>query len=238
MYNTDMPSRAELPTSGQLLRSTALAAGVAAALLVTVVLPAEYNIDPTGAGRALGLTGMGEIKTQLAQEAEADRLRNQTAGQTSAVPAPLAAPLPQPTPERRSSLIGTIFAQLVIAPAAAQTPARAPSTPAASRSDETAVTLKPGEGAEVKMDMRKGAQATYAWTVEGGTVNHDTHGEPSGNPNGTKSYTRGRDVASDKGVLTAAFDGNHGWFWRNRGSKDVTVRLTTTGEYGTLKRAM
>jgi hypothetical protein len=37
-------------------------------------------------------------------------------------------------------------------------------------------------------------------------------------------------------VLTAAFEGNHGWFWRNRGSKSVTVRLTTSGEYGALKR--
>ena len=79
MYNTDMPSRAELPSSGQLLRSTLIAAGVAAALLVTVVLPAEYGIDPTGTGRLLGLAEMGGIKTQLHQEAEADRLRNQAA---------------------------------------------------------------------------------------------------------------------------------------------------------------
>jgi hypothetical protein len=55
MYNTDIPTRAELPTSAQLIRSTLIAAGIAAALLVTVVLPAEYGIDPTGAGRALGL---------------------------------------------------------------------------------------------------------------------------------------------------------------------------------------
>jgi hypothetical protein len=50
MYNTDMPSRAELPSSAQLIRSTIIAAGVAAALLVTVVLPAEYGIDPLGSG--------------------------------------------------------------------------------------------------------------------------------------------------------------------------------------------
>ena len=73
MYNTDLPSRAELPSTARLLRSTAIAACIAAALLVTVVLPAEYNIDPTGIGRVLGLTEMGEIKTQLAREAEADR---------------------------------------------------------------------------------------------------------------------------------------------------------------------
>jgi hypothetical protein len=88
MYNSDMPTRAELPASGQLVRSTLLAAGVAAALLVTVVLPAEYSIDPTGAGRLLGLTQMGEIKTQLHQEAEADRLRDQTTPSAPEAPAP------------------------------------------------------------------------------------------------------------------------------------------------------
>lgn len=35
---------------------------IAAALLVTVVMPAEYGIDWTGAGRLLGLTRMGEQK--------------------------------------------------------------------------------------------------------------------------------------------------------------------------------
>ena len=56
MYNTDLPNRAELPSSRQLLRSTAIALVAAGALLITTVLPAEYGIDPTGMGRALGLT--------------------------------------------------------------------------------------------------------------------------------------------------------------------------------------
>jgi hypothetical protein len=236
MYNSDMPTRAELPTSGQLLRSTLIAAGVAGALLVTVVLPAEYGIDPTGTGRALGLTQMGEIKTQLHKEAEADRLRDQAAGEK-----PAAAPAGEPTPDKRSSLFGTVFAQVVIGPAAAHEPTRAlgsTESPAAgaARSDETTVTLKPGEGIEIKLDMKKGAQATYAWTVQGGTVNHDTHGEPFDNPDAAHTYVKGRGVSGDKGVLTAAFDGNHGWFWRNRGSKAVTIKLTTNGEYGSLKR--
>ena len=46
-YNTDLPKRADLPTTGKLLRSTALAALIAGGLLVTTVLPAEYGIDPT-----------------------------------------------------------------------------------------------------------------------------------------------------------------------------------------------
>jgi hypothetical protein len=38
-----------------LLRATVVAAAAAAVVLVTVVLPAEYGIDPTGIGRATGL---------------------------------------------------------------------------------------------------------------------------------------------------------------------------------------
>jgi hypothetical protein len=51
MYNTDLPNRTELPSSKQLLRSTIIAIIIAAALLVTVVLPSEYGIDLTGIGR-------------------------------------------------------------------------------------------------------------------------------------------------------------------------------------------
>ncbi|WP_372609395.1 hypothetical protein [Halomonas sp.] len=79
MYNTDLPTRAELPSSGKLIRSTLLAAVMAPVLLATVVLPSEYAIDPTGAGRLLGLTEMGEIKLQLAEEAELDRVTTQAA---------------------------------------------------------------------------------------------------------------------------------------------------------------
>lgn len=71
---------------------------------------------------------------------------------------------------------------------------------------------------------------------EGGTVNHDTHGEPTDNPKATHSYKKGRGVAGDDGVLTAAFDGHHGWFWRNRGDVPVTITLTASGAYSDLKR--
>lgn len=72
MYNTDMPSRNELPGTAKLIRSTVIAIIVALVLLVTVVMPAEYALDPTGAGRLLGLTEMGEIKQQLEEEAVAE----------------------------------------------------------------------------------------------------------------------------------------------------------------------
>lgn len=49
-------------TAWKLLKSTMLALVIAEALLVTVILPAEYAIDPTDIGRLLGLTQMGESK--------------------------------------------------------------------------------------------------------------------------------------------------------------------------------
>jgi hypothetical protein len=214
MYNTDLPTRAELPSSKQLLRSTAIAAAAAVAILVTVVLPAEYGVDLTGIGRPLGLTEMGELKMQLAAEAEADR-------------APPAA-----TPGPRSSLPGAIFAGLFIRSAAAQTPTPA----AASRTDETTITLRPNQGLEVKLDMRRGAQASYSWTATG-PVNYDLHGEPP-NPgrNAAHSYRNGRGSSGEQGEFTAIFDGTHGWFWRNRSGRDVSVTLRTTGDYARIIR--
>ena len=40
-------------------------------------------------------------------------------------------------------------------------------------------------------------------------------------------YGKGRNKTGDAGTLQAAFDGKHGWFWRNRGNSDVSVRLNT-----------
>jgi hypothetical protein len=72
------------PDSKRLLRSTLIAAVVAGILLVTVVLPAEYGIDPTRIGRVLGLTQMGEIKVRLAREAAADQAADDAAEEEEA----------------------------------------------------------------------------------------------------------------------------------------------------------
>ena len=201
MYNSDLPTRAELPSSKQLLRSTIIALIVATVLLLTVVLPAEYGIDPTRIGRVLGLTKMGEIKTQLAEEAARERAPDQV--QTAAS---------QKT----------------------DTPTRPEKTVAGEKSDELTVTLKPGEGAEIKLAMAKGAKARYEWRSAGGRVNHDTHGDGPGGA--THSFSKGREVETDSGELVAPFDGNHGWFWRNRTDGEVTVTLRVSGEYSSVKR--
>ncbi|WP_454656787.1 transmembrane anchor protein [Bosea beijingensis] len=224
MYNTDIPTRAELPTSAQLLRSTAIAFVAAAGILVTIVLPAEYAIDPTGVGRMLKLTEMGEIKTQLAEEAERDRQKDSTSFMEQ--PA-------RPAQDQRSSLLGSALAALFVSPA--QASERLVVAQAAGRKDETVITLKPSEGVEYKLTMKAGAKVNFSWATDGGVVNYDMHGTPAGGGK-EKSYKQGRGAASDDGVLTAEGDGAHGWFWRNRGAKDVTITLKTNGAYAEIKR--
>ena len=70
MFQAPAPAQDELPAPRTLLRSTIIALFAAFVLLTTVVLPAEYGIDPTGVGQLLGLKRMGEIKVALALEAE------------------------------------------------------------------------------------------------------------------------------------------------------------------------
>lgn len=85
MYNANIPSSEELPSTSKLIKSTILAAIGAGVLLVTVVMPSEYGIDPTGVGKLLGLTEMGEIKTSLAEEAAADALAHAPKPQATSV---------------------------------------------------------------------------------------------------------------------------------------------------------
>ncbi|MBN9459746.1 MAG: hypothetical protein J0H00_00820 [Burkholderiales bacterium] len=102
--------------------------------------------------------------------------------------------------------------------------------------DETRFTLAPGQGIEIKLRMNEGTKAAFAWAVQGkGAVNYDTHGDGGGR---SISYQKGRGVPADEGELVAAFTGNHGWFWRNRGNTEVAVVLRTRGDYLELRRPL
>ena len=98
--------------------------------------------------------------------------------------------------------------------------------------DEVSYTLAPGEGIEVKLAMQEGQIARFEWTANGSVVNYDTHGDGGGQ---RVSYEQGRAVPEQAGELTAAFTGNHGWFWRNRTDDPVTITLRTAGDYAELK---
>ncbi|HCL67739.1 hypothetical protein G6N76_22990 [Rhizobium daejeonense] len=265
MYNTDFPSRADLPTLARLKRSTLIAAAAAGAILVTIVLPSEYAIDPTGVGRVLGLVEMGEIKTQLAAENAKDKAATTVAPLAGADGVALAASLVKM--EQRLASIEAMLANnnlAIVGPStdeiarlAQQTgsvsqesdttatladPNEAEALPAevetqtaalSEKNDEITITLDPGQGAEVKLVMDAGAKAAFEWAAENGVLNFDAHGDGGGQ---SVSYEKGRGVESDSGELEAAFKGNHGWFWRNRGNTPVTFTLRTRGAYAEMKR--
>ncbi|WP_461536864.1 transmembrane anchor protein [Spongorhabdus nitratireducens] len=211
MFNTDLPSRAELPSSRQLIVSTLGAIGVAAVILVTTILPAEYGIDPTGAGRVLGLTEMGEIKVSLEQEAAQEPV--EAVSVVAAQPAPVASKpeiKPEPKPEKQ------------------------PEPVIKGKQDQVSITLANGQAAELKLVMDKDAKVAYQWTTEGGNLNFDTHGDKKGVS--YFGYNKGKNVPGDNGELVAAFTGYHGWFWRNRSGGSVTLTLNVEGDYKDIKR--
>lgn len=201
MYNSDMPSRADLPAKRKLIRSSVIAVVSAAVLLVTVVLPAEYGVDPTRIGGMLGLTEMGQIKQQLADEAGLETVITEIVTPETTKP--------EPAKTQNSETIW---------------------------GDETTVTLKPGEAAEVKLTMIKGGTAQYEWETNQGHLNSDLHAD--GANKAFISYRKGRSETSDAGEFQAKFDGVHGWFWRNRSDDTVDVTLRVRGEYSEIKRVL
>lgn len=238
MFNSQRPRVEDLPTSQQLVKATLFAAATAGVILVTIVLPAEHGIDPTGVGRLLGLTEMGEIKAQLAEEATADARADLAepiqvpvpASEVAAVPPvqPVTAPKAEPVAPPADT------AQPTATPVAAAPPA---APVAGTRSDVTRITLAPDKAVEIKLVAKEGAVIEFSWSVEGGVVNYDTHGDPEGEPDAPyHGYGKGRSSAGERGQLTAAFDGKHGWYWRNRGEVPVTIVLTTSGAYTDIVR--
>lgn len=207
MYNSNIPSDRELPSTGKLVKSTVLAAIAAFILLVTVVMPAEYGIDPTGVGNTIGLKRMGEIKISLANEANAALTQDPGSIEQAGPAVKAGSEVSRPEP-----------AQSV----------------AALLNHEMRVTLAPDEGTEIKVAMKKGSKVQYRWWTDGGRANFDVHADSKELNIDYHNYSKGSEQEKD-GVIEAAFDGSHGWFWRNRTSQDLTITLQTNGEYTNIK---
>jgi hypothetical protein len=214
MFQSQTPKVDELPTSRQLLRSTLLAMAIAALLLVTVVLPAEYGVDPTGVGGALGLAEVGRIKQSLAAEIVAE----QAAVQEATTPAMKT--VSQATPEE---------------PLGRPAEGDASGSTSEIRADEIRLTLQPDEGAEVKVTLREGEAVEYEWSSNGGKLNFDTHADSKELAIKYHGYGKGSSEKAE-GELVAAFDGNHGWFWRNRTAEALELKVELEGPYTDIVR--
>ena len=204
MTETDPTSPAP-PSRKKLLVGTGAAVAIAAVGLVVFVLPAEYGIDPTGAGAALGLT-------QLSEGGKENIYLKRGQARTNVLfPLDAAA-----TPDE-----GTL--RKLLAEKGAAFPAEAK-----AQSDRFQIELLPYEGIELKYVLDQGAPMVFSWHATA-PVNVDMHSHPfDGGTEATESFVIA-DLPTQTAVYVAPFNGIHGWYWQNRTMQPVTLTLDATG---------
>jgi hypothetical protein len=191
------------PTAARLATSIALAAVAAAIVLVTIVLPAQYGIDPTHAGAALGLTALQGPTRKLQVE---DVIGGNDKYREIRLPA---AGEPTPLPN----------------PAVAQLHGAAPSTRTLT------VRLGVDQETEIKAVLDKAQVILYSWTAQGGEVYTDFHGHEPQSGEAFVRYEEQQSGHEGHGSLVAPFAGEHGWFWLNLANQPVTITLHISGYY-------
>lgn len=203
-----------LPTSRQLVKATALAVGIAGILLVTVILPAEFDLDPTGVGARLGLDVLNPTEDDAAVVAPV-------------VPTP-AVGLSQDQQAR--NVAETTNAQQTFGANAKQSFAAEAfwSATTVPKQESLTVTLAPGKGAEVKTLLKAGEGMVFHWKATG-DVALDMHGERVGVKGAWTSYSVQAAQNEAAGTFIAPFDGSHGWYWENRSQSPVTVEIQVNG---------
>jgi hypothetical protein len=173
-------------------------------VLVGAVLPAEYGIDPTGLGRALGLNELRAPATRTLEITDVvggnERVREVEIPEAGA-------PVPLPNPAVHQS----------------------EDRPIQTRTVE--INLAPGQETEVKAKMRQAKVILYTWTSVGGPAYCDLHGhDPAAGSEFFVRYREDQNGATEvTGSLVAPFDGEHGWYWVNINDVPITITLTVTG---------
>lgn len=213
----------ELPTVEQLNRSTKKAAIAAVAILITIVLPAEYGIDITRVGGLFGLTRMGEIKQSLAAEAkkqDAAKIAAEESGETEIALQEESFEASSSSEEGGSELTAQLLQD---------------TQEDTQKSESISVTIPQDGAAEIKASMRKGDKIQYTWSTVGGALNYNVHGEPTDPAEGSSyEYDKGIRETEKSDSITAVFDGTHGWYFRNRSGQAVTVTINVDGEFSSL----
>jgi hypothetical protein len=191
------------PTAARLARSIIVATLVAAVVLVTIVLPAEYGIDPTRIGAALGLTVLrGPTRTLQVEDVVGGNEKYRAIALPDS-----GEPIPLPNPA---------VAQLKPVDAATKT---------------LTVRLGVGEETEIKAVLDKAQVILYSWTAQGGEVYTDFHGHEPQSGTAFVRYEEQQSGHEGHGSLVAPFAGEHGWFWLNLSNQPVTITLRVSGYY-------
>jgi hypothetical protein len=201
------PFEAQPPARQRLLRSVALALAGALLILVMIVLPAEYSVDPTGVGGLLGLTALSKPSRTIQIK---DVIGGNERFREIEVPdAREPIPLPNPAVFQGNS--------------------------APPRSDTKTIRLQPGEATEIKAMLETSQVVVYAWQVAGGEVYTDFHGhEPDAGDDAWVRYEEQQSGQRGNGSLVAPFSGEHGWYWLNISEQPVDIVLNVGGYYSDL----
>jgi len=186
---------------------------VIAILIITVVLPAKYGIDPTGAGKLFGYGKSTIPKDSLAIVAGAETTVKKT------------------FPLIKLEELGS--------EARIKRPVEANNLPPKKqfheREDSTQVSVPAGKGIEFKVTMLKHGSMKYEWTTNKGILYSDFHGEVKQvTPPGKDEYYESYTIAYSNnmaGTFLSPFEGRHGWYFRNKGSEDVIVTIRLKGQY-------
>ncbi len=201
---------APVHSTATLIKASAIATIIAVIVLIGAILPAEYNIDPTGIGKSLGLTQIAEAAQSASVVPVATKQANETDLSLDAA---------------NSGVITIANAPSV----AAIKQIRAQVT--GLRQDNVDIVIPAGKGLEYKLLLNEGEHLEYEWHTDGNQLYFDFHGEPQGDKTGF--YESFAITTSDqmKGTLTTPFAGAHGWYWKNKTSEPITVTLVTKGAY-------
>jgi hypothetical protein len=215
MIKEQLEVTVEPPSTKAIAKATAIAFCVAALLLVTAVLPAEYGIDPLGTGKALHLTDLSKAGTSRTAEKPA---APEKSGEALATIVPILEPASDGgTPTMKGTFIGQ---------------------PKGYKIDSREIKLKPHEGMEIKYNMKKGAGMVYSWAASD-KIRFEFHGEPNVKPAGKEGtdYYETYDIDNQDGkseahgTFIAPSTGIHGWFWENKTPNEVTLKLVSAGFY-------
>ncbi len=99
------------------------------------------------------------------------------------------------------------------------------------KSDVIEIALPADGRVEYKAFMSKGDSFVFNWQVEGEDIYYDFHAHDEAF--GDEFFTRYDDGRGTRGagVIVAAYDGQHGWYWQNLEPDNVTLTLEIVGYY-------
>ena len=101
------------------------------------------------------------------------------------------------------------------------------------QSNTATIVVKANKALEYKFKIDQYEKLEYEWKSDA-PLRYDFHGDPEDKDSYPKgyfeSYANGISNAA-KGKVTIPYKGSHGWYWKNTSSKDITITLTTKGNY-------